>query len=527
MKPRNLVVLGGVVAAGTIAATVQGQLIDKTRAPNAAGSGVGRSLEDQIGAGRGDVNTVNSSLFLINRDPARSIRRGRQLFQRKFHVGAGFGPLTGDGSGDIASDASIGAGLVDSCAGCHGRPRGSAGHGGNVNTRPDSRDAPHLLGLGLHEQLGDEITKDLRAIRDAAVKQAKKRKRRVKAKLKSKGIRYGSITAHPDGTVDTSRVEGVNADLRVRPFFAQGGTISMREFMVGAFNAEMGLESPDPDLLEASSGGKVVTPSGMVLDGSIDSIEAPPVSSESEDSDGDGVTNEIPTSIVDNFEFYLLNYFKPGTGRSTIESLLGRVVMNQIGCTDCHKANLTVDHDRRVADVETVHDPVNGIFNNLFATASLRLVALDEDDSGFPPETDPSLEPFVVRNFFADLKRHDVGAGFYEIQYDNSINTEFMTEPLWGVGTTAPYGHDGRSINLEEVILRHGGEAQKARDRYAKLPDYGKAWISSFLQTLIIFPPDDTASNLNPGDRDDPDFPQRGHGSINLGALFTTDLGPE
>ena len=42
-----------------------------------------------------------------------------------------------------------------------------------------------------------------------------------------------------------------------------------------------------------------------------------------------------------------------------------------------------------------------------------------------------------------------------------------MTEPLWGVGTTAPYGHDGRSINLNEVILRHGGEAQRARDLYA------------------------------------------------------------
>ena len=32
------------------------------------------------------------------------------------------------------------------------------------------------------------------------------------------------------GNVDTSGVEGVDADLRVRPFFAQGGTISMREF---------------------------------------------------------------------------------------------------------------------------------------------------------------------------------------------------------------------------------------------------------------------------------------------------------
>ena len=31
-------------------------------------------------------------------------------------------------------------------------------------TRPDSRDAPHLFGLGLKEMLADEITADLRAL---------------------------------------------------------------------------------------------------------------------------------------------------------------------------------------------------------------------------------------------------------------------------------------------------------------------------------------------------------------------------
>ncbi|MDH3256303.1 MAG: thiol oxidoreductase-like protein, partial [Nitrospinota bacterium] len=66
----------------------------------------------------------------------------------------------------------------------------------------------------------------------------------VTRRMVSKRIFFGQITAHPDGTVDTSRVEGVDPDLRVRPFFAQGGTISMREFIVGAFSAEMGLQSP-------------------------------------------------------------------------------------------------------------------------------------------------------------------------------------------------------------------------------------------------------------------------------------------
>jgi len=39
-------------------------------------------------------------------------------------------------------------------------------------TRPDSRDAPHLFGLGLREMLADEITMDLRNIRTLAIAQA-------------------------------------------------------------------------------------------------------------------------------------------------------------------------------------------------------------------------------------------------------------------------------------------------------------------------------------------------------------------
>jgi hypothetical protein len=95
-----------------------------------------------------------------------------------------------------------------------------------------------------------------------------------------------------------------------------------------------------------------------------------------------------------------------------------------------------------------------------------------------------------------------------------------MTEPLWGVATTAPYGHDGRSISLEEVILRHGGEATTARNNFKNMPSIFQDFVINFLNTLILFPPDDTASNLDPGNPANPTFPQRGHGSIALSALF-------
>jgi hypothetical protein len=95
------------------------------------------------------------------------------------------------------------------------------------------------------------------------------------------------------------------------------------------------------------------------------------------------------------------------------------------------------------------------------------------------------------------------------------------------VGTKSSHGHDGRSISVDEVILRHGGEAQASRDAYAKLSGSDSAALLKFLNSLILFPPDDTASNLDPGSPSTPGFPQFGHGSIKLTVLFDDPTDPE
>lgn len=507
---------------------VYAQLIDRTKNPNTINAGIAKSLSQQTGAGRGDMTTPDSSMFIIKRDPFRSIRRGRQLFQRKFLRTQGAGPIADDLilGGNIETSLKIGAGLADSCAACHGRPRGSAGFGGDVVTRPESRDAPHLFGLGLKEMLADEITADLRAIRANAITQAQHQNRSITRHLRSKGIEYGRITARPNGTVDTSDVSGINTDLRVKPFFHHGGTISIREFIVGAFNDEMGLQAVDPDLEQAHNGGRIETPSGMVLDGSKDQISGPLVADASQDEDGDGIANEIPTSVVDHMEFYLLNYFKAGTHRQSNATRRGLETFRQVGCAQCHIPDLVIDHDRRVADVETVYDESRGNFNNLFATAT-PLFSLVPDNSGYPEYKRPLGGIFRVENIFTDFKRHDLGPNFHERNYDGTYQRLFMTTPLWGVGSTGPYGHDGRSVHLLDVILRHGGEAQWSRDQFASRNRNKQQEVLDFLNSLILFPPDDTASNLDPGDRNAPMFPQYGQGSIKLGVLFNNPNDPE
>jgi mono/diheme cytochrome c family protein len=527
MGNRSVVSVGAVMAAAVlIGMPAMAQLVDRTVAPNTINEGIAKSLAEQIGAGRGDWSTPGSSSYIIARDPFRSIRRGRQLFQRKFTRGQGVGPITGDGAGDLDHVLAIGAGLSDSCAGCHGRPQGSAGFGGDVATRPDSRDAPHLFGLGLKEMLADEITAMLRAIRAEALERAQERGRPMSVPLVAKGIRFGWITAHPDGTLETSRVEGVDPDLRVRPFFAHGGKFSIREFVVGALNDEMGLQAVDPELVAAAAGARVVTPSGLVLDGALDRIESPALADPTADPDSDGVANEIPTSLVDHLEFYLLNYFKPGRHERTAEVRRGRQLFREIGCATCHVPSLTVNTDRRVADVETIHDPVQGVFNSLFATATPLFTAVD-DGSGHPAVKHPNRQPFVVRNIFTDFKRHDLGPAFHERDYDGAVRQEFLTAALWGVGSTGPYGHDGRSMTLKDVIVRHGGEGQASRDRFVALTRPQQADLLAFLGSLVLFPPDATASSLNPGDPTRPGFPLFGHGSIKLSVLFHDPSDPE
>jgi len=701
---RTLVGFAGATVVCWIGASeATAQEVDRGSAPNSVGAGAAKSLLQQLADGTGSETTFGSSRYLIARDPARAIRRGRNLFQRKFKQSEGQGPRTNDGNGPAEGgfDNSVGAGLADSCALCHGRPRGSAGHGGNVFTRPDSRDSPHLFGLGIQEQLADEITGELRAIRDDAVAtgctpgggsaspldaddaslwnvQAGSGGSIASAPgggiavtagsgwtivrsaaagpltgvnttlkfvldvpagaptwgivsavvvapaagiswgqlaqislgalnigssnnislaipsnlrtalegdpngsidvivlgnpgqvfrfdnlsvaqvqpgggtggcprvvpLEAKGVSYGTLSVDELGVVDTSGVHGVNSDLRVRPFFAQGGTISMREFTVGAFNAEMGIQINDSVLANAASGGVSVTPSGMVLDGSIDAVEGPP-GSEITDPDvnephADGLPPDAGEAMVDFLEFYLLNYFKPAHYLQTSSTNAGRALFNQVGCNGCHIANLTIDHDRRVADVETVHRlslpvasrPPAGVFNNLFAVAAGRFEALpdSEDEAGFPIIA-PQGQAFLVEDIFTDFKRHDLGPALHERNFDGSLQREFMTEALWGVATTAPYGHDGRSINLQEMILRHGGEAAASRNAYTALSSSQQNLLKEFLGVLVLFPPEDTASNLNlAGDIDpaNPEFPTLAHGNIRLPSLFQiAEIGAE
>jgi hypothetical protein len=115
--------------------------------------------------------------------------------------------------------------------------------------------------------------------------------------------------------------------------------------------------------------------------------------------------NEIDPALVDHREFYLLNYFKPAHDQQNSTTNHGRSVFTKAGCSSCHIADMTINHDRRVADLEAGYDPVNGVFNSLFATASALYYA-EDDGSGQPPLKLPLGNSFVVKDIFTVERRH-------------------------------------------------------------------------------------------------------------------------
>ena len=260
--------------------------------------------------------------------------------------------------------------------------------------------------------LADEITTDLRAIaRPGRRRRAAAGQSRDPGPAAARASPSARITARPDGTVDTSRVEGVDPDLRVTPFFAHGGTISIREFVVGALQERDGTAVRGPGPASPRSGGRVITPSGMVLDGATTSSRARPLATPRPTPTGTASRTRSPPAIVDFMEFYLLNYFKPGTGEQTQRTAGGSAIFHGADrlrdAATCPTSPSTTTAAwptwRRCSTRSAASS------TGLFATADAPLHARPTTAAAHPPLKRPRARPFVVRNIFTDFKRHDLG----------------------------------------------------------------------------------------------------------------------
>ncbi|MEM7608802.1 MAG: di-heme oxidoredictase family protein [Myxococcota bacterium] len=164
----------------------------------------------------------------------------------------------------------------------------------------------------------------------------------------------------------------------------------------------------------------------------------------------DGDTSEVGERIFEAIVIYMRTLAVPA--RRSVddpEVLMGRTLVEDIGCVNCHAQTL-----------------ITG-------------------DSPIPALVGQRIYPYT------DLLLHDLGPDLADGHIEGDVEPgEWRTPPLWGAGLVDDVNghqhflHDGRARGFEEAILWHGGEAAQSRDAFMDLSSEERALVIRFLETL-------------------------------------------
>jgi len=138
---------------------------------------------------------------------------------------------------------------------------------------------------------------------------------------------------------------------------------------------------------------------------------------------------------------------------ATGDAQTGSNLFNQVGCNICHVRNITTSPPGTVIN--------RGAF------------------------TVPGALGSKVIHPFGDFLLHNVGTGDGIVQNGGqSTRNKLRTAPLWGVRSRPRLMHDGDTINRNEAILRHAGEATGVINNYRNLTTTQKNQLITFLNSL-------------------------------------------
>jgi CxxC motif-containing protein (DUF1111 family) len=87
-------------------------------------------------------------------------------------------------------------------------------------------------------------------------------------------------------------------------------------------------------------------------------------------------------------------------------------------------------------------------------------------------------------SLYSDLLLHDMGPALADVCGPAAASSEVRTELLMGLRHRDRFLHDGRTGDLREAILTHGGEGEAARTAFARLPFLGQEYLLAFLKSL-------------------------------------------
>jgi CxxC motif-containing protein (DUF1111 family) len=174
-----------------------------------------------------------------------------------------------------------------------------------------------------------------------------------------------------------------------------------------------------------------------------------PLSSVPAEAADGAVDPEVPAATVRAVVHYVRALAPPGPGVMTPRRDEGRTLFATAGCASCH-----------VPTLRTGQHQIRGL-----------------------SDVDVTL--------YSDLLLHDMGDALADGRPDGAATgREWRTTPLWGLRLMRQFlngdaflMHDGRARSVEEAILLHGGEAQRARDAFAALTPAQRTALLDFVES--------------------------------------------
>ncbi|MEW6732914.1 MAG: di-heme oxidoredictase family protein [Acidobacteriota bacterium] len=500
-----------------------------------------------------DPHQLGGSMYLQQNDPWLGYQWGRSLTQREFRERDGIygdagkldGILLPDGTTKIMSRSH-----ANSCAICHNTPYRDGGAGATIAKNGGAgRNTPHMFGAGLIEMIGMQIRLQALAIadtnRDGWISHTEANGKRclitnlpkniagnqqlidlgrfedlnndgrpdlnelfnpIYVDKDGKRIAYADSLTFPEVAGYTFEAQSFGFGHLYMPFRPPVPT-SLRAFIANPFDIHSGLQAFDPTTLNDPDGDGFAQVSNA---GALQCVTAVgkdrgamrgPTGISRDDPDRDGYCEEISEGDLDMAEWYLLNHPAPARGKITTMVRRGEKLFAQLGCISCHIPDWQIkaanpsardyteryDGDRRFFELPVKYNIRNERLEG-------KLIYLADHKNGLLL---PRRQAYTVQGIYSDFKYHDLGADFYQLQFDGSVVRKWRTTPLWGVGTTAPYGHDGASLSLDEVIRRHGGEALAARQAYHDLSASNRQAVIAFLESLVLYQTDRLPCDLD------------------------------
>jgi CxxC motif-containing protein (DUF1111 family) len=206
---------------------------------------------------------------------------------------------------------------------------------------------------------------------------------------------------------------------------------SLISFSADAYLNEMGITSPLQPTENTSNGNSVAA---------FDTVADP-------EDDGEDI------EIFARFMRALKAPPRDAALAATADAVTGSNLFNSIGCNVCHVTQI-------------VTSPPGTVINGGQFTVPAAL-------------GNKRIRPF------SDFLLHDVGTGDGIVQNGGqSTRNKVRTPPLWGVRTRNRLMHDGETLNRNEAILRHAGEATSVINSYNALSATQKNQLITFLNSL-------------------------------------------